>query len=170
MKRMLLLTAILAIAVISVQCFAQNAVLGKNVIVTKLARTTYPVAARSARIMGMVELQVTVHRSGTVDSVEVVSGHPILRTAAVESARNTQYQCEGCVGASASFRMKYVFVLNGCTSEAMVEQLPTEIKLSSDTVTVSSTTHCIDVTIYDPALVRVRSPKCFYLWKCGMRR
>lgn len=52
----------------------------------------YPQIAIQARVQGSVMLQVTVNEMGIVESVEVVSGHPLLRQAAVEAVKQWRYK------------------------------------------------------------------------------
>jgi TonB family protein len=46
----------------------------------------YPPIARSARVRGSVEVEVVVDENGDVTSATVISGHPLLREAALEAA------------------------------------------------------------------------------------
>ena len=50
----------------------------------------YPPAAKAARAAGTVTVQVTVDETGHVVSAQAVSGHPLLRPAAVEAARQAR--------------------------------------------------------------------------------
>ena len=52
---------------------------------------TYPPAARAVRASGAVTVQVVVGEAGEVISAEPVSGHPLLRAAAVEAARGAKF-------------------------------------------------------------------------------
>lgn len=47
----------------------------------------YPAAARAANISGSVNVAIVIGTNGNVISAEAVSGHPLLRAAAVEAAR-----------------------------------------------------------------------------------
>lgn len=47
----------------------------------------YPPVARAARAAGKVEVQVTISEQGEVIEAVVVSGHPLLRDAAVNAAK-----------------------------------------------------------------------------------
>jgi TonB family protein len=51
----------------------------------------YPPAAKAARAAGTVTVQVVVDESGGVASAEAVSGHPLLRAAAVAAARQAKF-------------------------------------------------------------------------------
>ncbi|MFL6336893.1 MAG: cytochrome c oxidase assembly factor Coa1 family protein [Pyrinomonadaceae bacterium] len=51
----------------------------------------YPPAARAARASGSVTVEVTVDETGSVVSAAAVSGHPLLRAAAVAAARQAKF-------------------------------------------------------------------------------
>jgi TonB family protein len=56
-----------------------------------LPRPPYPPAARAVRATGAVTVQVLIDESGTVVSASPVSGHPLLRAAAVQAARSATF-------------------------------------------------------------------------------
>lgn len=51
----------------------------------------YPVIARQANATGAVTVEVTVDEEGNVTSANAVSGHPLLRAAAVTAARQARF-------------------------------------------------------------------------------
>jgi protein TonB len=51
----------------------------------------YPPAARAVRASGRVSVQVLVDENGQVISATAVSGHPLLRAAAVQAARKARF-------------------------------------------------------------------------------
>ncbi|HZY61215.1 MAG TPA: energy transducer TonB [Edaphobacter sp.] len=55
-------------------------------------RPIYPPAARSAHLEGIVTLQATISRSGSVMTLHVTNGPPELRTAAVNAVRHWRYR------------------------------------------------------------------------------
>jgi len=55
-------------------------------------RPVYPKEALKERISGTVRLHVLIAKDGTVEQVEVVSGHPLLQQAAVDAVRQWRYQ------------------------------------------------------------------------------
>ena len=55
------------------------------------AQPEYPLAAREAEIEGAVVVEVTVDEEGNVISARAVSGHPLLRDAAVQAARGWKF-------------------------------------------------------------------------------
>jgi TonB family protein len=56
-----------------------------------LPEPAYPAAARAVRAFGAVNVQVTVNENGDVISAAAVSGHPLLRAAAVQAARQAKF-------------------------------------------------------------------------------
>jgi periplasmic protein TonB len=52
----------------------------------------YPQIAKSARISGTVELSATIGEDGKIQSLTVVSGHPLLRQAALDAVKQWVYQ------------------------------------------------------------------------------
>lgn len=48
---------------------------------------TYPLMAKTARVQGPVQVQVEINEEGLVTSAVVLSGHPLLREASVQAAR-----------------------------------------------------------------------------------
>ncbi len=58
---------------------------------TSLPKPPYPPAARAVRASGAVTVQVLIDESGHVVSASAVSGHPLLRAAAVQAARGARF-------------------------------------------------------------------------------
>ena len=56
-----------------------------------LPKPAYPPAAKAVRASGAVSVQVTVDEKGDVISANAVSGHPLLRSAAVQAARQAKF-------------------------------------------------------------------------------
>ena len=59
-------------------------------LVTKVA-PVYPALARQARIQGTVILRVVINKSGDVENIQLVSGHPMLAPAAIEAVKQWKY-------------------------------------------------------------------------------
>jgi protein TonB len=53
---------------------------------------TYPPLARSARIQGTVVLQAMISKLGTIENLQLLSGHPLLAPAAIEAVRQWRYR------------------------------------------------------------------------------
>src|SRR5262249_37420272 len=52
----------------------------------------YPPLARSARIQGQVLLRAIISRTGTIENLQTISGHPMLVGAAVDAVRQWRYR------------------------------------------------------------------------------
>lgn len=57
----------------------------------KLSPPQYPAAARAVKASGAVNVQVTIDEQGNIISASAVSGHPLLRQAAEQAARQAQF-------------------------------------------------------------------------------
>jgi protein TonB len=53
----------------------------------KRVQPQYPPIAKAARASGAVQIQVTISEEGRVIDAQVISGHPLLRDAALQAAR-----------------------------------------------------------------------------------
>lgn len=58
---------------------------------TSLPQPAYPAAARQVKASGTVVVQVVVDEKGNVVTAQAVSGHPLLRPAAVAAARQAKF-------------------------------------------------------------------------------
>ena len=61
----------------------------------------YPPLARQAKVSGVVILDVVVDSTGNVTDIKVVSGHPLLIQAAIDSVKQWVYQPFAIGGAPA---------------------------------------------------------------------
>ena len=52
----------------------------------------YPPLARQARVQGAVELRAVISKTGAIENLVVVRGHPMLATAAVEAVKQWRYR------------------------------------------------------------------------------
>ena len=52
----------------------------------------YPPLARQARIQGSVVLQAVISREGKIENLQLISGHPMLVSAAMEAVRQWRYR------------------------------------------------------------------------------
>jgi protein TonB len=52
----------------------------------------YPVIAKATRSEGVVVLQATISRTGTIENLRVISGHPMLQKAAIDAVSNWRYR------------------------------------------------------------------------------
>ena len=69
--------------------------IGGHVLEAKLLNRVipvYPPLAKATRTQGLVQLVGVIGRDGTVQRLEVVSGHPMLAKAALEAVRQWLYR------------------------------------------------------------------------------
>jgi TonB family protein len=139
-----------------------------------LSPPTYPPVARQAHITGDVDLMLAIAQDGTVESAVVVSGSPLLGSAALESAQHARFECRKCSEAINPYRLVYTFQLvdvSSCTPAASnsnyIERDKTypQIVEAQHRVTITAYSICI----IDPAsdFRKRRSLKCLYLWRCS---
>lgn len=53
---------------------------------------TYPPLARQARIQGVVILQAQISKTGDIENLQLISGHPMLAPAAIEAVKQWKYK------------------------------------------------------------------------------
>jgi TonB family protein len=91
----LLLLLIAFTAVASAQVIPQRVRVADTIIsqqiVTKVA-PAYPPPARQAKIQGAVVLKAQISKSGDVESLQLISGHPLLAPAAIEAVKQWKYK------------------------------------------------------------------------------
>jgi len=63
----------------------------KNLLIRKVS-PVYPPLARQARIQGTVILKIVIDKSGNVQSLQLVKGHPMLAPAAFDAVRKWKYE------------------------------------------------------------------------------
>jgi protein TonB len=56
------------------------------------AKPLYPPLARQARIQGTVKLQAFISRDGTIQQLQVLSGHPLLIPNALDAVKQWVYK------------------------------------------------------------------------------
>jgi periplasmic protein TonB len=59
---------------------------------TNKVQPMYPPLARQTRISGTVRLHAIIAKNGSVEQLEVISGHPLLVQAALDAVRQWKYQ------------------------------------------------------------------------------
>jgi hypothetical protein len=145
-------------------------------ILTTLASPSYPSLARQTRVAGDVELTLTVKADGVIQSIDIVSGHPLLRQAAFDSAQHSTFECRKCGEKGTSLHLTYTFHLvalddccngtKGETDEVQTDQQVPRVVQSQNHVTVVDKPACF----CDAAaqIGKVRSLKCLYLWRCSL--
>jgi TonB family protein len=142
-----------------------------EVVLTKLSNPVYPQLAKQARVAGDVELKLNVRADGTVESADVISGPGMLRQAALDSARQSQFNCRQCSEDVNSYRLVYTFQLvatefNG-NCEVKLDPTATYPKVLQSMNNVTLIDHSIGLCDPGVTITKVRSAKCLYLWKCG---
>jgi TonB family protein len=179
MNRLLLLVVLTTVVIssIAVMAWAFPDAQEEGPVITTLSPPIYPPLARQAHISGDVILMLTVRQDGSIESAEVVSGHPILKQAALNSIQQSSFECRNCSELLTPVRLVYTFQLSPTASSGTTapasdggnsQQVYPLITQSQNHITV------IDrpVEIYDPPVtlgLKVRSLKCFCLWKCRIR-
>ena len=71
----------------------------------------YPPLALLANITGEVVLSLEIQKDGGVESAVVVSGHPMLAKAALESARKSRFACTACAKEVTPYLVTYSYQL-----------------------------------------------------------
>lgn len=172
MKR-LFISTIIPVFILLGAVFGQNQPsleISQEAAIARLSDPVYPALARQARIMGEVRLRLRLHDDGTVESVEVINGHPLLKQAASESAAKSEFVCPKCDQGS-PINFVYSFeIRERCHFGPHCERLDSDqplVTTSPNRVTISASPLCT----CDPSatLIRIRAAKCFYLWKCGRK-
>jgi hypothetical protein len=138
----------------------------RGVWVMKVYDPVYPQLVHTANVHGDVELLLKIRQDGAIQSVAVVSGPPLLQQVAVESARQSQFECRACTEGVTPYKLVYSFQL----SEGDCCNSPNSPKVtaSENRVLVTNSHFCF----CDPAGTvgrKVRSMKCLYLWRCSVR-
>src|SRR5579863_4270035 len=163
---------------VSTVLFAQNAGPSPNaeIVLVRLAPLAYPLLARGNMISGEVELTVEIRRDGSVGSVQLQKGVPLLAQAALDNAKQSQFECRNCADTIHEYQITYVFELaamRACPeteaqAKARAKNPYPRVTHSKDRVVIvdqPSNGSC-DPPV-SPISTKARSIKCIYLWKCG---
>jgi TonB family protein len=124
-----------------------------QVVLNKLFPPNYPPLARQAHIFGEVHLKVSIRSDGSIDSVTVIDGPPMLRQAALDSARQSHFDCEHCEGSGPVERtFTYSFQIpraekpldSSCCLEeqAPPNKPPTPVSQSDELITITAPAVC----------------------------
>ncbi len=136
----------------------------------KLSQPSYPPIARAGHVTGDIEVMVGVNHDGKVESAKVVSGPALLQRAALDSVVQSQFECRNCAEGITLYRMVYTFQLVDPSDPCGVSdngQPNTRVVQSENHVTVIAEVEWTCDPVID--IVRVRSAKCLYLWRCGRK-
>src|SRR5437588_726515 len=63
-----------------------------NGLLVKRVQPPYPPLARQARIQGTVVLQAEISKTGDIQNLRLISGHPMLAPAAIEAVKQWKYK------------------------------------------------------------------------------
>lgn len=148
----------------------------REVVLSKLSPPIFPQMARVARVTGDVEIALRIRQDGSVESAEATSGHPLLKEAALESARQSKFECHQCTSPtlySVLYTFGYTSTQHCCqpqeSSAAAGQRAEAQagITQSQNHITVLVEPFCV----CDPGadVIKVRSAKCLFLWHCGRR-
>src|ERR1700690_2232351 len=147
-----------------------------EIVLTKLDGVAYPRDARNAAIQGKVQLRLQFKSDGTIESVNVVhADHVMLVEAAIGSARASHFECRNCVGTVPAYSLTYEFQIVASDPEQYCKTpdkppLPTlDASLHKVAVFANEVWTCDPAAVIRHTYTRVRSAKCLYLWKCGLR-
>jgi TonB family protein len=140
-----------------------------NVVLVKLLPPVYPPLARQARIAGDVKVYVHVRKDGSVESAELFIGHPMLAPAALESARQSQYECRGCDDGTTDFQLIYAFELKDDGDCCTASSRQPEVTQSANRISIRAAASCICDPTERITRIKWRSAKCLYLWHCSSR-
>jgi protein TonB len=59
---------------------------------TRRVEPVYPIIAQRARVQGTVEMKALICKQGTIENLQLVSGHPLLVPAAMEAVKQWRYR------------------------------------------------------------------------------
>jgi len=165
-----------SVAVFTSWCWCQQTVSSQGqAVLVALSNPTFSPQARIANVEGTVMVSVTIRPDGTIEA-RSVSGLPLLKQAALDSARQSRFECRLC-STPRSYTLVYNFkrtsqgnCCDGIGAPVQVEEQPPsqdERGQPQTVITVSTERICL----CDPGATfkRVRSLKCLYLWRCSTR-
>lgn len=79
-------------AAVSANAFPMFAEEKVNPKIIKKTTPAYPPLAKEAKVQGMVVMEVRIGKDGTVGNIEALSGHPLLRQAAIDAVRTWEFE------------------------------------------------------------------------------
>jgi TonB family protein len=134
--------------------------------IVKLTPPNYPPIARVAHVTGEVHLEIKLSNHGSVEDIQVMDGPVMLREAAVNSAKTSQFELEGTQNDRTSYALAYNFVVDATACGEANDPSYPHVSYEPGTVTIAEKV----VPLCDPgADIKVRSAKCLFLWKCGWK-
>lgn len=121
---------------------------------TSLPKPEYPAAAQAVGAKGTVNVEVVFDEQGNVESATAVFGHPLLRAAAVNAARQAKFSPTQLNGVPVKFKgiLIYNFVLDDKDSG----NLPESDEINNDRViTRDSNGNTIDLSEFEPSKIEI---------------
>jgi len=132
-------------------------------VIVNLFEPRYPPLALMANVFGEVHLKLGIRKDGSVESAVVLSGHPLLRDAALNSARQSRFDCTACRDEVTFYSMVYSFQLSAGPDFPCSES-HFRIVRSENRVTLIGEPRVVDPYF---ATFRVHSLKCIYAPKAN---
>jgi len=118
-------------------------------------------------VSGDVVVQVVVRQDGSVASVAVDSGEPLLRDVALTAAQHAKYECRGCTEPGAPFSLVFRFRLFGRDEPKPTDGLTFDRDGRATVNVVGVVGYWWEGVAIATIQPRPRSPKCLWLWRCG---
>jgi TonB family protein len=108
-KVALVLLALTAVAVAAAQSGGPKAPSDAPPAVVSAVAPFFPPIAYAARAMGSVVVEVKIDDAGAVASAELVSGHPLLKKAALDAARRWRFAAGSGAEGARTARLTFLF-------------------------------------------------------------
>ena len=99
----------LAKAALSSAQVGNDASPNSQVWIDKLSPPVYPPLPLMARIMGDVVVRLEIRPDGGIASAEAISGPPLLKQAALDSAQKSKFHCDSCGEKTTTYMLTYTF-------------------------------------------------------------
>lgn len=148
-----------------------------DVVLVSLSPPSYPPIARTAHIIGDVKINLLIKKDGSIESVYVLSGSPLLTQAAMDSAKQSKFECRGCSEEPSPYTLTYTYQISGkagpccCSGPDNGPPHGPSISQSGNHIDISAEELCICpdecTTKWAEDHSKYRALKCLYLWKCG---
>ena len=142
---------------------------------SKLVVPAYPAIARAARIEGDMDLTLLIGPGGQVISATIDRGPAllVLRQAVLEAARESRFDCKSRDQKPQAYSLRYHFETKPidpekyCHTYGQLDPPPAVVDIIQGQVSVYEW----EEYTCDPAVQirKIRSLKCRYLWKCGLK-
>jgi hypothetical protein len=164
-----------------VAAIAQNTEATPSVLISKLSPPGYPPLARQAMIRGDVTVKVSLRPDGNVESVTPVDGHPLLVPAALESAKQSTFECVRCGTSAVTQTFIYSFGQSPdkpdpccCSGNRVAADSAIHVSQTGNHISITTPPACLCpdacTAKWAEEHSHIRSPKCLYLWKCGHKK